>query len=129
MQLHNSQSVLLLLASLLSRAVNAADSTEPEKTTTVEACTAKSTNGAFFNLQPDIAVKPEEGAKPHKSIPSEDYHARGYDYGYNFTLNICAPVVAPPKEVVGLDDDLLRNVSAYYESKGKVYSLGSVAFI
>ena len=128
MQLHTSQSVFLLLASLLSGAI-AADSTEPEKTTTVEPCTAKSTSGAFFNLQPDIAIKPEDGAKPHRNIPSEDYHARGYDYGYNFTLNICSAVVAPPKEVVGLDDDLARNVSAYYESKGKVYSLGSVASI
>lgn len=124
MQIRTSPSIYLLLASLLSGAV--ADSTEPEKTTTVEPCTAKSTSGAFFNLQPDIAIKLEEGAKPHRSTPVEDYFARGYDYGYNFTLNICEAVVKPPKEAVGLDDDLVRNVSAYYESKGKVYSLGFV---
>ncbi|EOO03192.1 putative vacuolar sorting receptor protein [Phaeoacremonium minimum UCRPA7] len=122
MQIRKTHSIYLLLSSILSGAI--ADSTEPEKTTTVEPCTAKSTSGAFFNLSPDIAIKLEEGTKPHKSAPSEDYYARGYDYGYNFTLNICAAVVKPPKEVVGLDDDLARNVSAYYESKGKVYSLG-----
>lgn len=115
-----SRSRLLLLAAALFGASLAAD----EKTTTTTACTATATGGkAYFDLRPDIAVAPKDGK--HKRSKSEDYTARGYDYGYNFTLNICEAVIEKPEKVVGIDEALWKNVSAYYEGKdGKTYSLG-----
>lgn len=53
-----------------------------------------------------------------------DYHARGYDYGSNFTINICGAVVEPIENVVGVEESKWQNISAYYTSKGDAYSLG-----
>lgn len=39
-------------------------------------------------------------------------------------MNVCAPVVKEVKDVVGVDKAMWKNVSAYYEAEGKVYSLG-----
>lgn len=115
-----SQNRVLLLTAALFGNTFAAD----EKTTTTTACTATSTgSGAFFDLRPDIATAPKDGSK-HKRGPSADYLVRGYDYNSNFTLNFCEPVVKPVEDVVGLDKASWRNVSAYYEKDGKVYSLG-----
>lgn len=48
--------------------------------------------------------------------------------GYNFTMNFCGGVVedlAAKGGVVGLDESLWRNVSAFYETEdGKIYSIG-----
>ncbi len=92
-------------------------------TAPIPACTAVSStsNGAFFDLRPDIAQK--AAGKAARSI-TKDYYARGYDYGKNFTLNICEPVVTPVKDVVGVSKTLWSNVSAYYTYKDKVYSIG-----
>lgn len=54
----------------------------------------------------------------------ESWHAKGYDYGSNFTLNFCAPVVEDIGEVEGVDRELWKNVSAYYTAGGKTYSIG-----
>ncbi|KAI1643773.1 mannose 6-phosphate receptor domain-containing protein [Daldinia loculata] len=100
---------------------------DADKTTTSTACTASSTSGAFFDLRPDIALKKNpDGSKPAHSngAPLVDYHAKGYDYGFNFTLNICAAVVEPVDEVIGVEPSQWKNVSAYYTSKGDIYSLG-----
>ncbi|KAH8674184.1 mannose-6-phosphate receptor binding domain-containing protein [Xylariales sp. PMI_506] len=114
---------------LLWLAGNAFAAAEPEKTTTTSACTATSTSGAFYDLRPDMAIKlPADGSKPaNKAAPTDDYHARGWDYGSNFTLNICGPVVDPVHNAIGLTDSALTNISAYYVSKGDVYSLGSLS--
>lgn len=116
-----SQSRLLLLAATLVGFSVAAD----DKTPTTTACTAISTNGgSFFDLRPDIAVAPKKDTK-HKRGPSVDYEVKGYDYGYNFTLNICDAVINTPADVVGVDASLYKNVSAYYTTeKGDVFSLG-----
>ena len=115
-----SQSRLLLLAAAMFGTSIASD----DKTSTATACTALSTSGgAYFDLRPDIAVAPTKDGK-HKSGKSEDYTARGYDYGYNFTVNICDAVIDTPESVVGVDEALWKNVSAYYEKNGKAYSLG-----
>ncbi|KAI0014804.1 mannose-6-phosphate receptor binding domain-containing protein [Xylariomycetidae sp. FL0641] len=101
---------------------------DPEKTSTSTACTATSTSGAFFDLRPIIAVKTRsDGSRPSNSKggPIVDYHARGYDYGSNFTLNICNAVVEPVEDVKGVDENRWANISAYYVSTGDVYSLGS----
>lgn len=99
-----------------------------EKTKPKLPCTAHSaTSGAFYDLN-SIALKPvEDGKKAAKNARIESWHARGYDYGSNFTLNICAPVLEEVKDVVGVDSDLWKNVSAYYENGGKKYSIGYVS--
>ncbi|KAJ4406645.1 Cation-independent mannose-6-phosphate receptor CI-MPR [Gnomoniopsis sp. IMI 355080] len=117
------QSRLLLLAAALLGSSLAAD----DKTPTATACTAISTKGgSFFDLRPDIAVAPKKDGKSSKRAPSADYEVKGYDYGYNFTLNICEAVINTPEDVVGIDTSLYKNVSAYYKTeKGDVFSLGT----
>ncbi|KAI0480064.1 mannose-6-phosphate receptor binding domain-containing protein [Xylariaceae sp. FL0804] len=120
-----SSATWLPLLGLLSNSLAADSSTT---VTASVACTATSAAGAYFDLTPDVALKPKaDGSKPSHSngAPLQDYHARGYDYGYNFTLNLCQPVVEPVEEVKGLDADKWASVSAYYVSKGDVYSLGA----
>jgi cation-dependent mannose-6-phosphate receptor len=117
----------LALAALVGVAF-AADK-DPAKTTSsatpiVTPCVATATSGAFYDLRPDVAVVVAEGAKPPRGALTEDYLARGYDYGSNFTLNICGAVVKKVEDVVGIDKPLWKNISAHYEAKGKVYSLG-----
>lgn len=55
---------------------------------------------------------------------SESWHARGYDYGANFTLNICAPVVEKLDKVEGIEDDRKANISGFYMKDDKVFSIG-----
>jgi cation-dependent mannose-6-phosphate receptor len=104
--------------------IETTSSTTSTKTTAATPCVATSPGGSFYDLRPDVAIVAEEGKKAPKGVPTSDYFARGYDYGSNFTLNICGPVVKPVKGVVGVDESLWRNVSAYYEAGGKIYSLG-----
>lgn len=113
--------LLLATAAFFGSSLAAAD----EKTTTTTACTAVSTKGgSFFDLRPDIAVAPKKDSK-QKRGPSEDYSVKGYDYPYNFTLNICEPVLKAPNSVIGIDKDLYQNVSAYYTTAaGDTYSIG-----
>lgn len=114
------QNRLLLLAAALFGSSLAAD----DKTQAIP-CTAISTKGgSFFDLRPDIAVAPKKDSK-HKRGPSADYEVKGYDYGYNFTLNICDAVINTPDDIVGVESSLYKNVSAYYTTeKGDVFSLG-----
>lgn len=88
-------------------------------------CTLKAPfSGAFYDLN-IITVQPlKDHKKAHKDDRAESWHARGYDYGTNFTLNFCAPVIKSPEDVVGVDESLWGNVSAYYEMNGKTYSIG-----
>ena len=67
--------------------------------------------------------------KPPSGQPTRDYKSRGWDYGRNFTLNICGAVVDPVRDVVGVGEKMWQNVSAYYTtSGGDVVSIGSVGF-
>lgn len=125
-----SRSRLLLVTAALFGGSSLAAPADDKPTTTQTACTAISTTGgSFFDLRPDIAVAPKTDAKKHtRGPPSEDYFVKGYDYPYNFTLNICEPVLKTPDRVVGLDPDLHQNVSAYYTTAaGDTYSIGYVA--
>ncbi|KAI1496904.1 mannose-6-phosphate receptor binding domain-containing protein [Biscogniauxia marginata] len=117
-----------ILSLLCLTPTSLASNAEKTATTTSTACTATSASGAFFDLRPDVAVKPKaDGSKPSNShgSPLVDYHARGYDYGSNFTLNICGAVVEPVEDVKGVEESKWQNISAYYVSKGDIYSLGS----
>lgn len=128
--------LLLTAAGLLAPSVGANPAAAAaEKTATAIACTATSTKGgSFFDLRPDIAVAPADKKKEggglgskYKRGPSEDYAVKGYDFGYNFTLNICDAVLKAPTDVVGLESSAYKNVSAYYTTEGgKVYSIGYV---
>ncbi|KAI1859524.1 uncharacterized protein JN550_012042 [Neoarthrinium moseri] len=114
---------LALLALALPAVCRAADA---DKTTTSAACTATNVkSGAFFDLRPDTAVRqPADGTKPPPGAPTANYVANGYDYGYNFTLNICGPVLGELGNVKGVSQEQWGNISAYYTSKGDTYSLG-----
>lgn len=119
-----SPALLALLFSLTGPGLVAA--ADADKTTSSTPCTATSALGAFYDLRPDMAVKADDKAKHRKrGAPTVDYHARGWDYGSNFTVNVCAPVVKTPENVRGLDKGAWQNISAYYVSKGDVYSLGA----
>jgi len=90
-----------------------------------EPCTIRSAaSGAFFDLNPlhirDPALSTSENPRNYS------WNTTGYDMGYNFTLNFCGGVVENLEEkgVVGLDRSLWRNVSAFYEKEGKIYSIG-----
>lgn len=88
-------------------------------------CTIKSpTSGAYFDLNPIRVQLPEEGKKAAKDARNTSWPARGWDYGANFTINFCSPVVEELENVVGVDKSEWKNVAAYYEKAGKVYSLG-----
>lgn len=102
-----------------------ASNAEPSTTTT--ACTASTTSGSFFDLRPDAAIKAKsDGSRPSHSrrAPLSDYKVRGYDYGANFTLNICNAVVEPIENVKGIEESKWQNISAYYDFEGDHYSLG-----
>ncbi|OOF97415.1 hypothetical protein ASPCADRAFT_206245 [Aspergillus carbonarius ITEM 5010] len=89
-------------------------------------CVVRSpTTGLFYDLNTiSLSPPPAEGEKPRKNAREESWHAKGHDYNANFTINICAPVIEDVKDVVGVDRSRWRNVSAYYEREGKVYSIG-----
>ncbi|MCJ1387196.1 Cation-independent mannose-6-phosphate receptor CI-MPR [Xylographa bjoerkii] len=90
-------------------------------------CTITSKSGLTFDLN-TIAVQPlHDGKKIHKDDREESWHATGYDYGSNFTLNFCAPVIEELEKVVGVDENLWRNISAYYTKRGKTYSIGQTS--
>jgi cation-dependent mannose-6-phosphate receptor len=110
---------LLLLAS--ARYARAA-SDKPLKPCTIVSPTTE----RFFDLNPIRRMPLEDGQKKPKGDSDGSWHARGYDYGANFTLNICGPVVEELHDVQDLDKDLWQNVSAFYEVGKKVYSIGYV---
>ena len=83
--------------------------------------------GITYDLN-TITVHPLENHKTaHKDDRTESWHARGWDYGSNFTINFCAPVIERLDTVEGVKDDLVKNVSAFYKKGDKTYSIGFVA--
>lgn len=117
------QSALLLATSYIP--VTAASDSE-----FLAPCVARSpTTGLYYDLSAISLTPPEskDGEKTHKGGPEESWHARGHDYPSNFTINICAPVVEELRDVVGVQKARWKNVSAYYELDGEVYSIGCVS--
>jgi cation-dependent mannose-6-phosphate receptor len=89
-------------------------------------CTIQSPNtGSFFDLRP-LSLTPPDSDKHTKGGRTESWKVKGYDYPTNFTMNICAPVIEEVKDVVGIKESLWKNISAYYEHKGRKYSIGYV---
>lgn len=114
----------LLIALLYIASVQAADFKSPK---VVQPCTITSpTSGSFYDLN-IIAVLPlVDGKKPHKNDRNESWHAKGYDYEADFTLNFCAPVIEELEDVEGVQKKSWGNVSAYYIKDKKTYSIGCV---
>jgi len=57
-----------------------------------------------------------------------DWVINGHDYGHNFTLNICEPVLSDYSDVVGVDDR--TNVGGYYlDAHGKKISIGYSSYV
>lgn len=114
---------LLLASSPLVRA----GSDTPKSPKVSKPCTVQSpTSGLYFDLNA-ISLSPpqmKDGRKVHKDDRDESWRAKGHDYPANFTINICAPVIEDVKDVVGVEKSRWRNISAYYEQSGKIYSLG-----
>lgn len=102
-------------------------SSSSSTTTHVAACTATASagSGGFFDLRP-IRAHPANSGAQHKAGVTKDYRSKGYDYGKNFTLNICGAVIDPVTDVMGVAKSSWANVSAYYVSHGSVYSIGLV---
>ncbi|KAM0803382.1 mannose-6-phosphate receptor binding domain-containing protein, partial [Usnea florida] len=84
-------------------------------------------NGNTYDLN-TITVQPlVDHKKAHKDDRIESWHARGYDYDTNFTMNFCAPVIESMEDVVGIEEELWRNVSAFYTVGKKTYSIGQAS--
>lgn len=110
-----------LLSCLLASAALASDSELPKP------CTIFSpTTGAYYDLNTITVLPPIEHKRAHKDDLPHSWKAKGYDYGTNFTINFCAPVIEPLENVVGVEEPLWKNISAYYMFDGKTYSIGWV---
>ena len=111
---------LFVLLSFLFSSTSAAADSEPLKPCTI----FSPATGAYYDLN-TIAVQPLIDHKPaHKDDKKESWHAKGYDYGTNFTLNFCRPVIEDLQKVEGVPESLWKNVSAYYKYDEKTYSIG-----
>jgi cation-dependent mannose-6-phosphate receptor len=100
-------------------------SAEDTKTKPRRPCTIKSpTSGLDYDINGLAVLPKEEGKKANKNDREESWQARGYDYKVNYTINFCAPVVEELKDVVGVEETLWKNVSAFYRSEDKIYALG-----
>ena len=115
---------MLLPTLLLSLIASVTQASDPEP---LKPCTIFSpVNGAYYDLN-SITVQPLiNHKKAHKDDRDSSWHAKGYDYGTNFTVNICAPVIEGLEDVIGVDKPSWRNVSAFYKYDGKTYSIGYV---
>lgn len=118
-------SLLLSIQLLLySSSVIAAATPKPWKP-----CTVHSPNtGSYFDLAP-ISLS-ESGIKEgYNDYRNESWHAKGYDYPANFTINFCAPVMEELEDVVGVEEERWQNVSAYYQIGDEIYSIGYVVIL
>jgi cation-dependent mannose-6-phosphate receptor len=109
----------LLLVAASQHAIAASD--KPLKPCTVISPTSE----RFFDLNPMRRLPPSEtDSKKKKEGEEGSWHARGYDYNANFTINFCGPVVEELNAVQDLDKGVWQNVSAFYERGDKQWAIG-----
>src|ERR1700759_94564 len=88
---------------------------EKKKEPAVKPCTIRSsTTGNYFDLGKLYVEPPKKDDKQTSTKTPESWHVKGYDYGANFTLNFCGPVVEDLEDVMGIGSAAAKNVSAYY---------------
>lgn len=118
MQMLFSTSILLGVLALHGGQTQATEEKKP--------CTAHSLKTtSFYDLRPLSLHLPVEGDETLvKGAKTESWRSSGYDYGTNFTMNICAPVLEEVRDVAGLKHEEWKNVSAYYARDGETYSMG-----
>ena len=121
--LYYSLSLYLSLCSTTYAASTKESTTPPEEPCTV---TSPYTHN-FFDIR--ALTIPDPLASKSKHPRDYSWNTTGWDLPYNFTLNFCAPVIEKVEDVVGVDKNLWKNVSAYYKSDGKIYSIGYVFLI
>lgn len=117
--------------SSLTHADPADDSSSPAETELPEPCTISSpVSGSYFDLNPLHIRHPDSSSLEHHgkyTLRDYSWNTTGYDMGYNFTLNFCGGVVEDLEAkggVQGLERELWKNVSAFYEYDNKVFSIG-----
>lgn len=119
-------SLLPILLPLLPSTL-ATDSKPAAKPCTIHS----SSTGSYFDLRPlDLSL--QQQTTKSKDSRTESWHAKGYDYPANFTLNICGPVIEPLQDVSGIPEPRWQNISAFYKidssssgsHSGKTYSIG-----
>jgi cation-dependent mannose-6-phosphate receptor len=118
MQLSLSLLSLLPLLSLIRPSLAAADSKPAPKPCTIHS----PSTGSYYDLRPlDLSL--QQTSKTDSR--TESWHAKGYDYPANFTLNFCGPVIESLEDVVGIPESRWKNVSACYQTeKNNTYSIG-----
>ena len=79
---------------------------------------------SLYDLNKITVTLPDKDSIKETDPEVHSWYARGHDYGANFTINFCAPVVEDIKNVVGVDEKLWKNVSAFYKKDDKIYSIG-----
>ena len=113
-----STTFLLLILSSCRSSFAAIDSKAPLKACTIHLAST----GSFFDLRPLQLTL--DGTK-YQAASNESYHAKGYDYPANFTMNFCGSVVESLEDVEGVSTSKMKNVSAYYKDlRGDIYSIG-----
>ncbi|KAF2471414.1 mannose 6-phosphate receptor domain-containing protein [Lindgomyces ingoldianus] len=112
------------LVFLLSTADFSAAASSSKDKKPLKPCTARSpTTDRFFDLNPLHRTGAEKGKKS-KEEEEGSWHAKGYDYGANFTINFCGAVVEELDNVKELDKDMWKNVSAFYKKGDRQYAIG-----
>jgi cation-dependent mannose-6-phosphate receptor len=104
-------SVFVVLLSLLPPSF--AVSEPPEKPNDPECTVTSPFSENFFDLRKLRRV-------PLSDPPQTDWFVKGQDYGANFSINICGPVLAD----VSADGVPDSTIAAYYEVNGTVHSIG-----
>ena len=122
------RSALAIVATItaISSTSLAASSSSGPTVPLLDPCTIHSSlTGGNYDVRP-LTLK-EPGAKS-AAATNESYHSRGYDYGANFTINICGPVVEELEDVEGVSRREWSNIAAYYRDPADetIYSLGEV---
>ncbi|KAF7504674.1 hypothetical protein GJ744_001955 [Endocarpon pusillum] len=120
---------LTLLPPLLPSTV-AADSKPAAKP---KPCTIHSpSTGSYYDLRPlDLSLQQQQQSGAGSNSKSKDsrtdsWHAKGYDYAANFSLNICGPVIETLQDVDGVPAARWKNVSAFYRLASKTHSIGQM---
>lgn len=118
------QAFVVAMAALLPHQALASEPEDGAKPPIILPCTVKSPSLGFFDLRPIIVPKIDENSEHTGKEKTTSWQSKGHDYPGNFSINFCAPVVEDVKDVVGVEEGMWRNVSAFYELDGKVFSIG-----